>query len=78
MIVATGQSAPSPRWNLMDFHAFQGYEFTHKRGIQAHRVSILGVCLTHERGIMRVQSYVFQQFMLIPVSPVSDPIVNSL
>jgi hypothetical protein len=30
-------------WKLADFHAYCGYEFTHKRGIEADQIRITGV-----------------------------------
>jgi hypothetical protein len=41
--------SPGP-WNLVDFHAYRGYEFTHKRGIEADQTRITGVSFTHNLG----------------------------
>jgi hypothetical protein len=37
-------------WKLADFHAYAGYEFTHKQGIEANFERITGVSFTHKRG----------------------------
>jgi len=37
-------------WRMADFHAYLGYEFTHKRGIEGYPTRIIGVCFAHKRG----------------------------
>jgi hypothetical protein len=42
----TSSTAIGP-WNLIAFHAYRGYGFTHKRGIEADQTRITGVSSTH-------------------------------
>ena len=37
-------------WKLVDFHAYRGYGFTHKQGIEGDQIRITGVSFTHNRG----------------------------
>jgi hypothetical protein len=55
-------------WKLVDFHAYRGYGYTHKRGIEADHTRITGVSTTHNLGRFLPQ---FLTLLRLTPSPVS-------
>ena len=53
---------------VVDFHAYRGYEYTHKRGIEADQTRITGVSITHNLGRFLPQFLTLQRLTPSPVS----------
>jgi hypothetical protein len=64
---------PSQLWTLTYFHAYLGYEFTHKLGIETDPVRIIGVSFTHNRGTRLPYPIAEKRFAHSPVPPVANP-----
>jgi hypothetical protein len=66
---------PSQLWTLAYFHAYLGYEFTHKLGIETDPVRIIGVSFTHNRGTRLPYPIAEKRFAPSPVLPVANPYI---
>jgi hypothetical protein len=49
-----------------DFHAYLGYEFTHKLGIEIDPARITGVSFTHNRGTRLPYAPAGKRFATLP------------
>ena len=66
---------PSQLWTLAYFHAYLGYEFTHKLGIETDPVRIIGVSFPHNRGTRLPYPIAEKRFAPSPVLPVANPYI---